>query len=61
MRSDIARRFAGVSRRFLACRSSAGSFGFDDPLTRVRVDDVSDCTVVDGVVASDERARGVAQ
>jgi hypothetical protein len=46
MRSDIARRFAGVSR-FLSRRSSAGSFGFDGGITPACLDDPSALTELD--------------
>src|SRR3972149_11851294 len=52
MRSDIARRFAGVSRCVPSARLGAGSLGFAGRITLVGLDDVSECAVVDGVVAS---------
>ena len=52
MRSDIARRFAGVSRCVPWARLGAGSFGFADWITLVGLDDVSRCAAVDGLVAS---------
>jgi len=52
MRSDIARRFAGVSRCVPSARLGAGSFGFAGRITLVGLDDVSKCAAVDGFVAS---------
>ena len=52
MRSDIARRFAGVSRCVPSARLGAGSFGFAGWIPLVGLDDVPECVVVDGVVAS---------
>ena len=52
MRSDIARRFAGVSRCLPSRRLGAGAFGFAGRLTFVGLDDVSRCAAVDGFVAS---------
>src|SRR5829696_6015523 len=52
MRSDIARRFAGVSRCVPSARLGTGSFGFAGRIALGGLDDVSGCVVVDGVVAS---------
>jgi len=52
MRSDIARRFAGVSRLVPSRRLRAGSFGFAGRITLAGLDDVSMCAAVDGLVAS---------
>ena len=63
MRSDIARRFVGVSRCPLSARLGTGVFGFASRITLVGLDDVSGGVVVDGVVASILAAvhwRGVA-
>src|SRR6266542_843745 len=63
MRSDIARRFAGVSRCVASARLGTGSFSFAGRITLVGRDDVSECVVVDGVVVSmlaGARLRGVA-
>ena len=47
MRSDIARRFAGVSRCLFSRRLSAGSFGFAGRITPARLDDPSALAEVD--------------
>ena len=52
MRSDIARRFAGVSRCVLSRRLSAGSFGFAGRVTLVGRDDASELAEVDRFVAT---------
>ena len=52
MRSDIARRFAGVSRRLPSRRLGAGSVGFAGLLTFVCPDDVFALAAVDGFVAT---------
>src|SRR5436190_6954378 len=62
MRSDIARRFAGLSL-CVAWGLGTGSFGFAGRITLVGLDDASECAVVDGIGASvlaAARWRGVA-
>ncbi len=63
MRSDIALRFAAVSRRVPTARLGAGSLGLGGRITFVDLDDVSECAMVEDVVASvltAARWRGVA-
>jgi len=52
MRSDIVRRFAGVSRRFPSLRLGAGSVSFAGLLTFICLDDVFALAAVDGFVAT---------
>lgn len=50
MRSEMARRFAGVSRGFLALRFGAGFLGFAGPANVVRLEGLSEFTPIDGFV-----------
>src|ERR1700681_1790646 len=52
MRSDIARRFAGVSRCLPSRRLGAGSFDFAGPVTLVCLDDASSVAELTRVVAT---------
>src|SRR3989304_107545 len=52
MRSDIARRFAGVSRCFPSRRLDVGSLSFAGLLTFVCLDDAFEPAAVDGFVAT---------
>ena len=52
MRSDIARRFAGVSRCVPSARLDAGSFGFAGRITLFGLDDVSERAAGDGFGAT---------
>src|SRR5438552_10280181 len=56
MRSDIARRFAGVSRCVLSRRWGAGSFGFAGRITPAALDDASALPDLDRFVATSPAA-----
>src|SRR5215203_5888263 len=56
MRSDIARRFAGVSRCVLSRRLGVGSFGFAHRIKPAALDDASALSDIDRFVATSPAA-----